>query len=48
MFTLASPHLGKPTLVDELTHRLQVGVAVGDVGLGASEQADGGLVHLRV
>jgi len=44
---LCHTHLGKPTLVDELTHGLQVGVAEGDVGLRALQQADGGLVHLR-
>ena len=32
-FVICSPYLDKPTLVDELTDRLQVGASVGDVGL---------------
>eukprot|EP01136_Pigoraptor_vietnamica_P045602 Opistho-1_new@23742 len=38
-------HLGKAALVDELLHRLEVGVAVGKVGLGNAEHVDRGLVE---
>ena len=34
---ICSSYLDKPTLVDELTDRLQVGASVGDVGLCSRE-----------
>jgi hypothetical protein len=39
-------HFAEAALVDELAHRLEVRVAVGDVGLGNAEHVDGGLVEL--
>merc|ERR550517_456926 len=38
--------LDKPTLVDQVTHGLQVGAAVGNVGLADPEHVGGGLIHL--
>lgn len=37
--------LTEPTLVDELTHSLKVGVSVGDIGLNLLQHVHGGLVH---
>merc|ERR550517_330367 len=38
--------LDKPTLVDQLAHRLEVGSSPGDVGFTDPEHVDGGLVQL--
>jgi len=39
--------LGETSLVDELTHCLQRGLSVGDVGLDVGEHGHGGEVHLE-
>ena len=39
-------YLSITTLVDKLTHRLEVGVTIGDIGFDPAEEVDGAAVEL--
>ena len=43
---IKNTYLGITTLVDELTHALQVGVTIGNIGLHPAEEVDSAAVEL--